>query len=442
MTDPGPDTIFALASGAGRSAVAIVRLSGPGSRFALETIAGTCPAPRQAVLRKLRHPVSHRLLDEALVLFFAGPRSETGEDCAEFQLHGSRAVVRSVVDALAELPGFRAADPGEFALRALRNGKIDLLGLESLADLIDSDTELQRQQAIEGGGRALRDTAEAWRQMLIDVHADLAAEIDFADEDDVSRHLDSTVERTLMQLQTALVTALDRSRHAEQVREGFRVALVGRPNSGKSSLINALAGRDVAIVSAVPGTTRDRIEIALDLAGMPVIVTDTAGLHETTDVIEQEGMRRSVEAGRAADLVLWLVAPGEGVPLVDASFAAEKVRVLATKSDCCSDAANGTEWHRVSVFQQDTIDGLIAKIADLAVASFGGCEPGLITRSRQRALIEMAVGEVSLARSAVGSIEMCAEHVRLATVALDRLVGRVDIEDVLGAVFSRFCVGK
>ncbi|MCA0423375.1 MAG: tRNA uridine-5-carboxymethylaminomethyl(34) synthesis GTPase MnmE [Proteobacteria bacterium] len=435
------DTIFAPATAPGRAALAIVRLSGPQVRFALETLAGSVPEARRASLRAIRSGPSGDLIDRGIVLFFPAPASQTGEDCAEFQVHGGRAVVAALVKALGDLPGLRAAEPGEFAQRALLNGRMDLLDLEALADLIDSETEFQRQQAT-GSGLLLREVAERWRQSLLDIRADLEAAIDFSDEDDVARGFVSGVNGLLEALIEDMRRVLSTAARGERMRDGYRVALMGEPNSGKSSLLNVLAGRDVAIVSDKAGTTRDRIDVFLDLGGFPVVVSDTAGVRESSDEIEREGIRRSFVAASEADLILWLHAR-DGGSLVLPETIGPAVRIVETKGDLANDCSVRADiWATTSVLDRGSIDRLIEKMtAEIARIGRLG-EPALITRERQRHGVAMALTALRCALSDGGEPELCAESVRRASVALERLLGRLDVEDVLGAIFSRFCIGK
>ncbi|HRK23347.1 MAG TPA: tRNA uridine-5-carboxymethylaminomethyl(34) synthesis GTPase MnmE [Beijerinckiaceae bacterium] len=432
------DTIFALSSGQGRSAVAIVRLSGPQVRFALETLCGSVPSVQSARLRSIRDPKTGGVLDRGIVLFFSGPNSQTGEDVGELHCHGGPAVVAAMLRALGSLPGLRMAEPGEFARRAVFNGKMDLLDLEGLADLIDAETERQRVQAIEGGGSALRDVVEGWRCSLIEVMAAVAVEIDFSDEGDVAERLDSDMERAVDALIGELKRALATAAGGERIRGGVRVAIIGRPNAGKSSVLNALARRDVAIVSEVPGTTRDRIDIHLDLDGIPVIVSDTAGLRDSADKIEQEGNRRSRQAAREADLVLWLQ-PVDDVRELPVEFRGD-VRVVASKADLGE--APFSAWCRVSTVAPGGCDELLGALKRAVEVLVGRTDVALVTRTRQRLRIEAALACLGRARQAGLGIEFVAEDLRQASVELDRLVGRIEVDDVLGAIYSRFCIGK
>lgn len=436
MTEAYP-TIAALSSAAGRAGVAVVRVSGPKVRFVLETIAGSVPQPRVATLRILRAPEGEPI-DSALVLFFPAPHSFTGEDVAEFHIHGSRAVLSRLLGVLAALPGIRLAEPGEFTRRAFEAGKLDLAAVEGLADLIDSETEWQRRQALRQMEGALGALASRWRDGLLRALTLLDAEIDFSDEADVSGPL---VEEAM----TAVADVLGELRRAlagfvmgERIRDGFVVVLTGPPNAGKSSLLNALARRDVAIVSPVAGTTRDAIEVRLDLGGLPVILVDTAGLRESADPVEAEGVRRALALVERADLVLRLRAVDSAPDRIGGDDA--RVIPVATKSDL-----GGTVLPGELAVSVETCDGLVELLAVLADRLGGGSggEPALLTRERHRVAVGAAIDSLALAVSARhGQAELLAEDVRLAVLALERLVGRIDVEDVLDRIFAGFCIGK
>ena len=310
-------TIFALSSGAPPAGVAVVRISGPAVRFALETICGGVPEPRVASLRAIRRPEDGSVLDRGLVIFFPGPRSFTGEDTAEIQLHGGRAVVAAILDVLAHLPGLVPAEAGAFTRRAFENGRLDMTAVEGLADLIAAETEAQRRQALRLAEGDLARRANGWREALIRARAAIEADLDFADEEDVPG---SVADRAFVEaagVAADMRRLLADGRRGERTRDGFQVAIMGPPNAGKSSLLNWLAGREAAIVTEVPGTTRDVIEVHLDLGGQAVILIDTAGVRETADRVEVEGIRRGLARGRAADLVLWLDEEGRGPPALD-----------------------------------------------------------------------------------------------------------------------------
>jgi tRNA modification GTPase len=441
MSDPDLyPTIVALSSAGGRAGVAVVRISGQRVRFVLETITGKVPQPRLATLRHLRD-ASGEVIDSGLVLFFPAPASFTGEDVAEFQIHGSRAVLARLLSTLTALPGVRLAEAGEFTRRAFEAGKLDLAAVEGLADLIDSETEWQRRQALRQMEGALGELAGRWRERLIAAMALLAAEIDFSDEGDVSGPVVIEAMAIVAEILVELRRALGSFAMGERVREGFVVVLAGPPNAGKSSLLNALARRDVAIVSPVPGTTRDAIEVRLDLNGLPVILVDTAGLRDSVDPIEAEGVRRARALVERADLVLSLRAIDSAPDRTGMDTTAQLAALaVATKSDLTGPVL--PEELPVSVTSGAGVDALLAAI----VARLGqstSSEPALLTRERHR----VAVAEAVLALERVSTAdhsqaELLAEDVRLAVRALERLVGRIDVEDVLDQLFSGFCIGK
>lgn len=428
------DTIFALSSGAGRSAIAVVRVSGPGVRAALEDIAGGVPRVRAATLRILRDALG-RKLDEAIVLYFAAPKSESGEDLCEFQVHGSRAVVAGLLATLGARSGFRVAEPGEFARRALMNGKMDLLDLEALGDLLDAETEQQRLQSLEGGGSLLRGRAESWREKLLEAMALQASDIDFSDEGDVPTGLDSLAQRNINDVLAEIDFCLRSAQRGERVRDGIRVVLVGAPNVGKSSLLNAIAGRDVAIVSEIAGTTRDRIDLHLDLGGVPIVVTDTAGIRDSSDTIEIVGVKRSRDAAKDADIVLALQCAN--VEAVAFERGTAVVLPVWTKSDVA-----GSDLFEICLSARtgEGIDQLLQRLLVVASELIAG-EPAVLTRQRHVTLVKKARSELQMV-SGEARIEVAAEYTRQAVRTLDSLVGRIDVEDVLGAIFSRFCIGK
>ncbi|SFD60695.1 tRNA modification GTPase [Bosea sp. CRIB-10] len=435
MTKAYP-TIVALSSGAGRAGVAVVRVSGERVRFAVETIAGSVPEARKAAYRALRDPEG-AVIDHGLVLFFPAPASFTGEDVAEFHIHGSRAVLSRLLSVLTALPGLRLAEPGEFTRRAFEAGKLDLAVVEGLADLIDSETEWQRKQALRQMEGALGQAAAAWRSGLIEAMMLLEAEIDFSDEGDVSGPLIVEAVARAQGVLGSLQVALGSFSAGERVREGFVVVLAGPPNAGKSSLLNALARRDVAIVSPIAGTTRDAIEVRLDLGGIPVLLVDTAGLRDSVDEIEAEGVRRARQKAAQADLVLRL-RPPDSVPEREESGATEIS--VATKLDLGGRARPGEIG--VSAMTGVGLPELIELIAS-RLGKLGQTEPALVTRERQR--VALADAAAAIERAALLSHdhpELMAEELRLAVRGLERLIGKVDVEDVLDSLFSGFCIGK
>lgn len=437
MTGPDPHpTIVALSSAAGRAGVAVVRISGPRVRFVLETIVGLVPQPRHAMLRRLRDGRGEAI-DTALILYFPAPASFTGEDVAEFQIHGARAVLARLLAVLCALPGVRLAEAGEFTRRAFEAGKLDLAAVEGLADLIDSETEWQRRQALRQMEGALGESVADWRLRLTEAMALLAAEIDFSDEGDVSGPLAEQALAGAAQVLSDLRVALGSFDMGERVREGFVVVLAGPPNAGKSSLLNALARRDVAIVSPVAGTTRDAIEIRLDLSGLPVVLVDTAGLRDSVDPIESEGVRRARALVERADLVLSLRAI-DSEP--DRIHHDPDTLAIATKADLAGIGMPGEL--PISIKTGQGLDALLATIVE-RLAALSQPEPALLTRERHRVAVSEAITALERAVAAThGQAELLAEDIRLAVLALERLMGRIDVEDVLDQLFAGFCIGK
>ena len=435
-------TFFALSSGQGRAGVAVVRLSGPAAAGVVTAMACPLPEPRRASLRTIR--VDGDVIDRGLVLWLPGPQNFTGEDMAELHVHGGPAVVRALLAALAAWPGCRMAEPGEFTRRAFDNGKLDLTAVEGLADLIDAETEGQRRQAVRQAGGHLRQLYDAWREELIACRALIEAAIDFSDEADVAARLQQDVRPRVAALHAALAAHLDDARRGEILRDGVRIVLAGPPNAGKSSLLNALARRDVAIVSAEPGTTRDVLEVRLDLGGVPAIIADTAGLRtEASGDIEREGMRRTLARGRDADLVLWLVdgsdpaAPPDPPP----ELAGVPVERLRTKADLS--AAGGTIGLATSTVTGEGLEALIVRLAAFAAERVGWSEAPAITQERHRG--HVAAAQEALAAFLAGppeQTELRAEDLRMAADALGRITGRVDAEQVLDRIFASFCIGK
>ena len=422
------DTIYAQATARGRAGVSIVRLSGPGAWVAVGTLTGALPAPRVVALRTLRWQGVD--LDQALVLLFPHGASFTGEAVAELHLHGSLAVISAVLRALASMPGLRLAEPGEFSRRALENGCLDLTQIEGLGDLIDAETEAQRRQALRVLSGAVGRRAEGWRAALIRASALLEATIDFADEDvpfDVMPEVGVLLDGVLADLQREA----DGARAAERVRDGYEVAIVGLPNAGKSTLLNALAGREAAITSEVAGTTRDVIEVRMDLGGLAVTLLDTAGLRDTDDPVESIGVARALERAQAADLRVFLRDINglpDGLPPVGDDI------VVQAKAD---------DGGGVSGKTGAGLADLVARITDILTKRAAGA--ATITRERHRLAVLSAIGSMESARVEIVTgerAELVAEQLRAAIRALDSLVGRVDVEQVLGEIFSSFCIGK
>jgi tRNA modification GTPase len=454
------DTIYALSSGSVPAAIGVVRISGSQARGALEALVGRVPESRRAAFGTVRDPVSREAIDQALILFFEGPNSETGEDVAELQLHGGRAVIAATFAALARLPGLRPAEAGEFTRRAFENGKLDLTAIEGLADLIYADTEAQRRQAMRQLQGLLGDRAENWRLRLIEAMALAEAGIDFSDEADVAADVAVRALHAARLLQQEIAASLADGHRGERLREGLVVAIAGPPNSGKSTLLNRIARREVAIVSPHAGTTRDVIEVYLDLEGYPVTLLDTAGIRQSDDPVEREGVARAKARAAAADLVLWLT-EGEGPnaysevnPGSGQSSAPETWRVR-TKIDLRS---GGTEekgartalgpedrhFYELSAVTGEGIDDLLKDLAAFARSALESREPALVTRERQRRLLEQAEQALNRAISEGegGREDTFAEELRVAAQSLGRLTGRVDVEDILDVIFRDFCIGK
>jgi tRNA modification GTPase len=471
-----PETIVALASGAGRAGVAVIRVSGPQAGAVLRALSGAdLPPPRVATLSAFRDPANGDMLDEGLALWFPAPASFTGEDVAELHIHGGPAVIEAVINACLGQPGVRPAEPGEFTRRAFENGKLDLAEAEGLADLVDAETEGQRRQALRQAKGALSAVYEGWRAKLIEAAALIEAEIDFPDED-----LPGALARRAGPILQTL--ADDMGAHladhrGERIRDGFRIAIIGPPNAGKSSLLNALAKREAAIVSDIPGTTRDVVEVRLVLAGYPVWIADTAGLREAADSIEAEGVRRALARAEEADLRIGVVeAGGEPSPQLTSSLRPDDLMV-ASKADLMQrtisppsfrtrEARSGTQGQTpsasipwvpgsasggpgmtnlvwVSAITGEGIAELEALISERVTEALGREEAPALTRARHRRLVEEA--RVALLRAIpaldVGP-ELAAEDVRVAADQIGRLTGRIDVEDLLDEIFSSFCIGK
>jgi tRNA modification GTPase len=435
------DTIFALASAAGKSAVAVFRISGPGCPAALVALAPNTSFPvREAVLRILRHPATQEPIDRALITRFEAPSSFTGEDLVEISVTGGRAVISATAQALMLVPGLRPAEPGEFAWRAFVNGKIDLSEVEGLADLVDAETEAQRRQAQRIAGGALSRECEAIRALLIGAMATIEAQIDFSDVDGAGILTLDSVKQAAGAARDRIDRALASARAAGRLREGFVVVIAGPPNVGKSTLINALAGRDVAITSPHAGTTRDLIEVFLDLRGYPVILVDTAGIRQAADPVEREGVSRALRRAAQADLTLWLD-DRDGFPSPEAAGQALIVRTKIDRPEY--HLAYGRLDFAISAKTGEGIDKLLDAIGDLAEERMASSEPAVLTLERHRQAFQEARESLSSVLAPEASEpELIAEDLRRAAAALDRVVGRIGVEDVLGEIFSRLCVGK
>lgn len=449
------EVIFALASGRGRAGVAVLRLSGKGAGGALEKLTGRpLPAPRRAVLRALHDPADGRLLDEAIVLWFPGPDSFTGEDIVELHIHGGGAVIGAVSAALAGKGGCRPAEPGEFSLRAYRNGRMDLTEAEGLNDLIEAETEAQRLQALEQLRGALSGVYESWRRELVQIMARAEAAIDFAEED-VPADLMQDCGARIAVLRAEIAGHMSDKHRGERVRAGYNVVILGAPNAGKSSLLNALAREDVAITSETPGTTRDVIEVRLNLGGFAVDLADTAGLRQATEAVEQEGVRRAQARAESADLRLLLVDGSGGAGLEGdlARLGGENSLLVVTKTDLI-DKEKVAAWKDMpkstvaAVFPVSAktgagMEALLRGLEEIVTEQLGGREGASLTRLRHRRALQEC--EAALGRAAGHGdqeAELLAEDLRLAADALGRITGAVDVENILDVVFAEFCIGK
>ncbi|MBN9561844.1 MAG: tRNA uridine-5-carboxymethylaminomethyl(34) synthesis GTPase MnmE [Alphaproteobacteria bacterium] len=429
------DTVFAVASGVGRAAIAVMRISGPASGELLDALCGGRPEPRRASLRRLRDRAGE-VLDQAMVLWLPGPGSYSGEDSAELHLHAGRAVVTGVADALVQL-GARPAEPGEFTRRAFLNGRMDLVEAEAIGDLVAAETAEQRRQALRQLDGALGDLYRGWAVRLRLMLAEQEALIDFPDED-LPPDTEAAMLAELAALQRAIERHLDDGRRGERLREGLVFAVIGPPNVGKSTLVNALAGREVAIVSALPGTTRDALETRVELGGVPVTLVDTAGLRESGDLIEAEGVRRALARAASADLVVSVYDVSQGIddPL---NWGCTREVVVFNKADLGGCAPEGVL--AVSAATGAGLDRLLASLTAEARALTDVAGPPPLTRARHRAALSEAAKRLAGARQAAWP-ELRAEDLRLAVRALGRVTGEVGVEDILDTIFAQFCIGK
>jgi tRNA modification GTPase len=455
-------TIFALSSGRPPAAIAVVRISGPQAGAALKALIGRVPEPRQAALARVREPVSGEVIDEALALWFPAPASETGEDVAELQLHGGQAIIAGVLDALGKMEACRLAEPGEFTRRAFENGKLDLTKVEGLGDLIAAETQAQRRLAFRQLKGLIGDRAEDWRRRLIEALALIEARIDFSDEADVPEDLVAPALDIARQLRDEIAASLADGGRGERLREGLVVAIAGPPNAGKSTLLNRLARREVAIVSPYPGTTRDVIEVHLDLGGYPVALLDTAGIRMSHDPVEQEGVRRARERADMADLVLWVIdgsvsdlssadrdlySDGGQSSRAEAWLVKNKIDLVSGQPLCGNEPSPKERINRSFTISAKTgsgLDTLISALAAHTQAYFAAAESTIVTRARHRRAFEetQVALDRALEQRCTGREELIAEELRAASTTLGRLTGRIDVEDILDAIFRDFCIGK
>lgn len=430
------DTIFACSTAPGKAGVAVIRVSGPKSRDVIEKITKKpTPKPRYAALRNLSDPDTDEILDQALVLFFPSPQSFTGEDCAEFQIHGSIAAINGVLAALARCAGCRPAEAGEFTQRALVNNQVDLAQVEGLSTLLNAETLEQHRQAMRIFGGELSGKVSLWRENLLSAMALLEASIDFSDEE-LPDDLMPDVEAALARIETALTQELAGADFAQRLASGFEIAIVGRPNVGKSTLLNALAGRDAAIVSEISGTTRDVIEARLDIGGFAVTFLDTAGIRETTDQIEEIGVARAITRATEADLRIFLIETPYH-PIVAGIERRDCDIILVSKADQCPTSGS------ISAKTGHGLDALISDIKD-HFARVGSDQSSLITL-RHKAAVSSGADEIRRAQGLLSDgaeAEIVAEHIRRANHHLGSITGQIGVEDVLGEIFSSFCIGK
>ena len=429
------DTIVALSSGAPPSGVAVIRLSGPKVADLVRRATGSLPTPRRLTLLPIGDGAE--IFDRGLVAYFPAPGSFTGEDCAELQVHGSPAVVRAILRNLAAQPNVRLAEAGEFTRRAFEHGKLDLTAVEGLGDLIEAETESQRRQAFSRLSGGLSDRIESWRETLLELRAEIEARLDFSDEGDVADGLPESFASALEGLEREIAEALESVSRGRIVREGVRIALAGPPNAGKSSLLNALARSDVAIVTDEAGTTRDVREVAIDLGGQLAILIDMAGIRAADSKAEAEGVRRALREIEAADLVLWLTAPD----VADEQRPATPSRLwqIGTKCDL---GAVGDAMFSLSSKTGSGMAAFIAALRDFARGLAGEGGPALLSRERDRVALEGALAALRDAQRPGEASEITADALRRASHALERLLGRIDAEAVLDRLFSAFCIGK
>lgn len=438
------DTIYALSSGALPAGVAVIRLSGPKALEAVHELIDL-PTPvkaRHAYLRSIRGRNGDPI-DSGLLLYFPAPHSFTGEDCIELQVHGSRAVVDALFKEFSSIEDLRVAEAGEFSKRAFDNGKMDLVEVEGLADLLHAETEMQRRLAVEQASGNLSKLYDGWAAKLTKCRALIEAELDFADEDDVPGSVSDRVWREVEELHDDIIIHLSQSQNAEIMRDGFRIALVGPPNVGKSTLMNALSGREVAIVTDIAGTTRDVLSVDMNIDGHYVRLFDTAGVRETTDLVEQEGIKRAIQHAEGADLVLLLTSFDSDSKQLSESLVNPERLIVATKCDLEHYDSDSRETLRISAKTGIGLDELKATISQILRNKLGSATTLAPVRARHKNRLEETLHYVSEAiKSEDSDLEIRSEYLRLAANCLGRITGRVDVEDLLGIIFSEFCIGK
>ena len=442
-------TIYALSSGPGISGVAVVRVSGKDTSEVVKKLTGEeLPSPRVATLKKFNKIDTNELIDEGVIIWFPGPNSYTGEDLAEFHVHGSRAVVSALHSSISKIKNCRLAEPGEFTKIAFQNGKINLLKAESIADLVSSETEIQRKQAIKIMSGKSSDQFNSWREKLLKILSHIEAKIDFPDED-LPKDILSEIQKTSDQISSEIKKILDDQKVGERIREGFKIAIVGPINAGKSSLLNYLSKRDVAIVSEIAGTTRDVIETHLNLDGYPVVVSDTAGIRDSKNEIEKKGIKLALNRAEDADLKLVIIdAKNVDFTGVLKDLVDENAILVVNKSDLLNGKLNDKlkkyDHILISIKNNSNLDKLILKIKSKLENKFLSHGDILITRERHRQHLEQCINHLQNFKNKNGSEEFdkAAEDLRLATRHLGMIVGKVDVEEILGSIFNDFCIGK
>ncbi len=439
------DTIYALSSGAGMAAIAIVRASGPAAGVLLDDIAGPRPGPRQASRRVIRDPVSHEVIDHGIVLWFPGPKSATAEDLCEFHVHGSPAVIDGLFALLNRYHGVRPAEPGEFTRRAFANGQMDLVEIEGLADLLKARTAGQRRLAVHHLMGDASSIYDRWRHDLVGILARVEAAVDFSDEEDIAASALNGLSASIGALASSMREALQTASQARAIRDGIRVVLAGLPNTGKSSLLNTLANRDVAIVSSMPGTTRDVIEVMIDLDGLPVVLTDTAGLREhVRDDIERMGIARTQAQLQVADIVIWVSSSDIAASSIPPDGVTPDL-VLLNKADLLPNVLGEIQN---GVFPVSSVTGagiaaMVEHLTHIVRRRYGSAEMSVVVRARQSRAIEESIRHLNNSlRHGFSNVELVAEDLRKSAHCLARVTGRIDVEDLLETIFAEFCIGK
>lgn len=438
------ETIFALSSGKGKAGVAVIRISGEDACTCFDVFSIKPPKARQASLQKIKNPKTGEIIDNCLILYFAAPNSFTGEETVELHLHGSIAVVQEVLEVLENIPDFRPAEAGEFSKRGFENGKMDLVQAEGLADLIEAETTAQKNQAIRQFEGKLSDIYDNLREQIIEIMAFIEAFVDFPDED-IPQDLDEQAQAKVNNIIQKIDKLINNNR-GEKLRSGAVAAIIGAPNAGKSTLLNYLSQRDVAIVSDIAGTTRDSIEVHLNISGYPLTVIDTAGIRETKDVIEKEGVRRAIEKAKNADFKIILLDSTKEVDENILKLSEERDIILLTKTDIAGDVeAKVKNAIEISVKEEKNLDILIQKLGSKLASLMDTKEDVLVTRSRHKFELKNATKFLQNfidSRTNKEPIELCAEHLRSATYHLGKITGKIGVEDLLDKIFSDFCIGK